>query len=101
MARAEESDLARDILTYLLANPEGKDTIEGIARFWIMSRKIETLVDNLQSVVQSLVDRGFLKEKVIRNSAGEVAGRYYELDGRRMKEIAALVDGDMTKGMPE
>jgi hypothetical protein len=98
VARMEEPDLARDILGYLLANPEGKDTIEGIARFWIMSRKIETLVDNLQSAVQSLVDQGYLEEKLIRNSSGEVVGRFYQLNDSHIKDIAALVGADKPSG---
>jgi hypothetical protein len=84
----EEHDLSRVILEYLVENPEGKDTIEGIARFWITSIKVESLVHDIQNAVASLVERGYLKERVLRGSSGQASQRYYQVNGSRMQEIA-------------
>jgi len=86
-----ESNLEREILKYLLEHPEGKDTIQGIARFWILGSKIDRIVDNLQGAIGGLVKQGFLNEKTIPTLAGRPVERYYELNGDRIDEIAELV----------
>ncbi len=86
-----ESDLEREILKYLLDNPEGKDTIQGIARFWIMGHQIDRIVDALQDAIGVLVERGYLNEKTIPASKGKSAEHYYELNGSRIGEIAEMV----------
>lgn len=90
-----ESDLEREILKYLLDNPEGKDTIQGIARFWIMGNKIDRIVDDLQGAIGVLVERGYLNEKTIPASKGK-AEHFYELNGSRIGEIAEMVKKDRT-----
>jgi hypothetical protein len=85
-----ESNLEREILKYLLEHPDGKDTIQGIARFWILGSKIDKIVDNLQGAIGGLVKQGYLNEKIIP-TAGRPVERYYELNGDRIDEIAKLV----------
>jgi hypothetical protein len=85
---AEEEDLSREILKYLLENPDGKDTIEGIARFWVTSIKVGSIVHDIQDAVADLVERGYLKERVLRGSSGKSDQPYYQIDGTRIQEIA-------------
>lgn len=89
-----ESDLEREILNYLLDNPEGKDTIQGIARFWILGHKIDRIVDDLQGAIGVLVERGYLNEKTIPASKGKAGEHFYELNGSRIGEIAEMVKKD-------
>jgi hypothetical protein len=92
-----ESELEREILKYLLEHPEGKDTIQGIARFWILGSKIDRIVDNLQGAIGGLVQRGYLNEKMIPTPAGRATEHYYELNGDRISEIAKLVKEDPSR----
>ncbi len=95
-----ESDLEKEVLKYLLDNPEGKDTIQGIARFWIMGHQIEQIVDDLQRAIGVLVERGYLNEKTIPASKGKASEHYYELNGSRIGEIAEMVKKERTVKLP-
>ena len=92
MTLDDKSELAREILRYLAKNPEGMDTLEGIARFWLTSRHVDEIVDSVQSMLATLVHDGYLKEHVVRSAAGSIMHRYYQLNADRKKEILALND---------
>jgi hypothetical protein len=86
-----QSDLAREILQYLLENPEGKDTFQGIARFWILGTKIDRMVDDLYEALTTLVELGYLNEKTIPGPTGRTSEHSYELNSNRIGEIAELI----------
>jgi hypothetical protein len=87
----QQSQLEKEILQYLLDNPEGKDTIQGIARFWILGHKIDRMVDDLQAALRGLVEKGYLNEKTIPAPTGHGIEHAYQLNSSRIGEIAELV----------
>ncbi len=58
-------DIARMILDYLRRNPDVGDTLEGISRWWLNIEKIETTVDDVSSVLETLIK----ERKVVRQAA--------------------------------
>ncbi len=56
------------ILNYLHKNPDAGDTLEGITRWWLESESISISVNDVESAVESLVERGIVSRKEIGNS---------------------------------
>lgn len=77
----DEPDLAREILSYFLENPNAADTVEGIACWRLMEEKIRRTVELTNSALDWLVSRGFLKEMRALNSV-----RIFELNKERSAE---------------
>jgi len=89
-----DSEVLREILSYLLQRPEGKDTFEGIARFWIPRQRIRESMRVVQGVLQELVAKGFLQERIVQASRERSKAIYYVLNQERAKEIQKLVSGE-------
>jgi hypothetical protein len=58
-----EKPIALSILRYLDANPEARDTAEGIAQWWLRKEWIERKIEDVQHAIQSLTNRGFILEE--------------------------------------
>jgi hypothetical protein len=58
-----EEPIALSILRYLDANPEARDTAEGIAQWWLRKEWIERKIEDVQNAIQSLASRGFILEE--------------------------------------
>jgi hypothetical protein len=61
-------EIAQHILRYLRANPEAKDTLEGIAEWWLLQSKIEEAVKRVSEAVEWLVANGYLLENRVTGS---------------------------------
>jgi hypothetical protein len=80
---AEDQEIERAILRYLLANPEAKDTLEGIAQWWLlrewMARKLPTVERALrrliarQLVAESRIGRQPVTYCLNRNKLAEIS----------------------------
>lgn len=82
---ARENDtheLCRDILIYLLDNPQGQDTLEGIAEWWLMEREVRREVRRVRRALVQLIDDGLLVERT--GADGTVR---YSLNPERLDEI--------------
>jgi hypothetical protein len=55
------------ILDYIRANPGAGDTLEGIAKWWLETQRIESSVDEVADALESLVEQGTLR---IRETEG-------------------------------
>lgn len=55
------------ILNYLRRNPDAGDTLEDIAKWWLEMERIESSVDEVADVLESLVKQGMVN---IRESKG-------------------------------
>jgi hypothetical protein len=93
MTLVDDRELAVAILKYLTGNPEGMDTLQGIARFWILRQEIETRVEEVESVVSKLLQQGYLTEREIRTASGDLVERYFQLNRSRLAEITKLLEG--------
>lgn len=74
--------MSDDVLTYLVQHPEAQDTLEGIAEWWLLERRILDTVGNLETVLDDLVKRGFL----LATQPAEGRCRY-RLNREREREI--------------
>jgi len=53
-------EVARDILSYFLRNPQTADNLEGIARWRLMSEAIRRSVEDTNRALEWLAEQGFL-----------------------------------------
>ena len=84
-ARQQEpasNPLMQDILRYLIAHPQAKDTLEGIIAWWCPKSRIECGKAEVQEVLDQLVSRGWLMERESRP-----VQTIYGLNKERREEI--------------
>ena len=72
----EDRKTAQAILRYLVKHPKAKDTVEGIAQWWLEGEKSERV--NVERAVSLLRSRG-----VIVESRRKGLPPYYQLDPKR------------------
>jgi hypothetical protein len=89
-------ELACAILRYLETYPEAKDTLEGIAQWWLWRELPEQLVGEVEQAVSLLVSRGLLLE----TRRGGIPP-YYGLNPQRRQVIARLLSGLEGRSMRE
>lgn len=78
-------DIALKVLRYLSKRPEAKDTIEGIAKWWLIEEQIEETLGSVDRALSYLISRQFLVPVTFRNQE-----TYYQLNKERLEDIRAL-----------
>ena len=79
---ASTASITLMVLQYLMSNPRAKDTLEGIRKWWIATRRQEPRVDELQTVLDELMQKGWVVRFKPRGS------KYvYGLNKDRLQEI--------------
>jgi hypothetical protein len=70
------------VLQHLMSNPGAKDTLEGIRKWWVATRRQEPRADELQAVLDELLHKDWLVRFKPRGS------KYvYGLNKERLQEI--------------
>ena len=87
------SEIAREILRYFVVHPAAKDTLEGIARWWLERERIERTVEEVAESLHLLLACGFIIEK-----EGRAARLYYQMNPAKRKEIAEFLNGPPRHG---
>jgi len=82
-----KSEIARDILAYLISNPEAQDTFSGIVEWWLLEEQIKRRRENIREALADLVSSGLIIEIVGRDSQ-----THYRINGERAAEITTLLD---------
>ena len=82
----DQRRLLRQILAYVTAHPEAKDTLEGIRRWWGPSGRVELSSEEIQNVLNFLVARGWVTEREVTP-----APRIYGLNQKLLAEITAFL----------
>ena len=78
----EDRVLADEVLAYLVQHPQARDTIEGIAEWWLLEQRIRTAVVEVEAALSDLVGQDFLIMRQCRD------GRmYYGLNRAKVREI--------------
>jgi hypothetical protein len=78
----EDRVLADEVLAYLVQHPQARDTIEGIAEWWLLEQRIRTAVVEVEAALRDLVGQDFLIMRQCRD------GRmYYGLNRAKVREI--------------
>lgn len=62
MANDETVEVERQILQYLRECPQACDTLEGIAKWWVMRQRLNDTVDIVQKALERLKSEGLLDE---------------------------------------
>ncbi len=60
-----KGDIVRMILDYLKKNPDAGDTLEGISRWWLEYEKIDSTMEEVAVVLETLIKEGKVKRQVI------------------------------------
>ena len=89
---AEKSQIAFQILAYLVDHPAAQDTADGIAQWWILEQCVKQKAPLVSEALDELVKKGFVTERKAKD-----ARLHYRINRRRSKEIAALLRGSVTK----
>jgi predicted transcriptional regulator len=80
------SELAREILAYLVDHPEAKDTLEGIVEWWLLRQQIERRVEQARIALAELVECGFIVER-----KGKDGRSMYLVNHSKMNEIRQFI----------
>jgi hypothetical protein len=85
---AADRELARAILRYLEAHPEAKDTVEGIAQWWLLQEWNEHLLVQVEQAVSLLLSQGLILE--IRRPG---VPPYYQRHPQQREAITRFLEG--------
>jgi len=80
-----ENEIARDILAYLIDNPDAQDTLEGIIQWWLLEQKIKYQTKMVKEALEELVANGLILERKTENS--NTSYRINKEEIERIKEI--------------
>lgn len=69
-----KEDITRIILDYLRKNPDAGDTLEGISKWWLNPERIAVTVDEVASVLETLI-----KEGKVRRTKNEGSNPVYKI----------------------
>jgi hypothetical protein len=93
MLAGDLSQLAREILAYLVEHPRAQDTLEGIMEWWLLERDLAEQAAKVRLVLEELVEQQLLEEL-----AGLDRRVRYRLNAARSEEIMALMTDAATGG---
>lgn len=62
LRKRETSRMAKEIIAYLADHPDAQDTLEGIAEWWLLERKIMGQTKLIREALAELVNDGFIVE---------------------------------------
>lgn len=82
-------DVAREILAYMVQHPDATDTLEGIADWWLLERRIQEGVAEVRTALDELSKRGL----VVRRRGRDVSV-LYQVNRSRLSEIESLLAED-------
>src|SRR5512147_1589438 len=61
VAISDRDEIQREILAHLAAHPDGEDTLEGIAEWWLLERQVEHRLHEVRKALEGLVAEGLLE----------------------------------------
>jgi len=82
----KKTQLAYEILRYLIDNPNAQDTVEGITTWWLLVRSIKHQTSLVKEALAMLVADG-----LVIAQEGSDSRTYYKLNLRRRKKIISLL----------
>lgn len=92
----DKSEIAHEILAYLVSHPEASDTIDGIVQWWFLEQAIKIHMSMLQEILEELVLQGLLIER-----KGNNLHPSYKINKDRYPEIKEILSQGATAGKTE
>lgn len=86
LATNDLNELARRILRYVEKHPQAKDTMKGIAEWWLLQDKITESVEQVSKTITWLVTNDYLVEKQVTGS-----GALYEINPHKHDAMMNLL----------
>lgn len=83
----QPSQIAYEILTYLIQHPAAQDTLEGIVEWWILEQEIQRQTAVVKEALTDLVTQGLVLERQGRDGC-----THYRINRRRRGAIKALLN---------
>ncbi|MFY9553205.1 MAG: hypothetical protein WAV20_08165 [Blastocatellia bacterium] len=83
---SEKSEIARDVLNYLIDNPDAQDTLEGIVEWWLLKSRIESRTVSVKEALAELLAKGLILER-----RGSDSRLRYMINNSRQDEIRELL----------
>ena len=87
MCVLDETQITRDILSYLYTHNTAQDTLEGIVEWWLLEQKIMRQTKQVKKVVEELVAQGLISSHTASDSK-----THYQINKRKVKEIRSLIE---------
>jgi hypothetical protein len=81
-------DITCALLVYLETAPEAKDTLEGIAKWWLWLELTEPILKDVKQAVALLVSKGIILE-----TRRDGIPSYYCLNPQRRMMVSRIVSG--------
>jgi len=82
----EKPEIARQILAYLAEHPDARDTLDGIAQWWLLERHIVEGTSAVKEALADLVSEGWI---IAHESLDSRV--HYQVEPSRHKEIQNLL----------
>ena len=82
----QKTEIAREILAYLVDHPEAQDTLEGIVQWWLLERKIKYQAERVKDTLDELVATG----SILKDQGGDARIRY-RLNPDKHEKIRAFL----------
>jgi len=80
--KADSNPISKAILRYLVKNPESRDTMEGIMKWWLLEQEIQHQRQLVERAIRVLVEKGYLIRK--QESDSQV---HYQINKEKYSEI--------------
>jgi Fe2+ or Zn2+ uptake regulation protein len=93
MCKAQNEEIAQEILAYLAQNPDAQDTLSGVIEWWLLDQRIRTRTAQVREVIDQLVADGLILARKGRDSQ-----IHYRVNRRKHKHILAVVKEGSQKG---
>lgn len=87
MGDFEKAEIRRSVLSYLLANPDAGDTLEGIVEWWLMEQKIRDSTTDVKKVLEEFTQ----KNLILAYKTGDTRV-HYRINRSKEKEIQDLLN---------
>lgn len=83
--RQQRSRIADEILAYLAAHPDARDTLEGIVQWWLLEQEIKRWTADVEAALADLIGEGLVIEE-----PGVDAKLHYRLNQPLAEEVGLL-----------
>jgi DNA-binding PadR family transcriptional regulator len=79
----DRSNIAREVLSYLSAHPDARDTLEGIGQGWLAGKTIKPSPTLLKEVLSDLVTQGLIEAHREKDGTTRYSSHKKQQGGKR------------------